>query len=159
MRCLAKALIAISKHMRTSQDVNVAVLISCANTVRKSIADVCKLQRENLRSLEWKLLDTGSAVTFDALTQKSFGRKYYDFVIHYVKQGAGQPPKLETQVLFLALSESVPDTGENIRRLLNDTFYSTMSIDFDLLMQSFTFVTDCAAVMPTVVGSSILTAR
>lgn len=76
-----------------------------------------------------------------------------------MKQTDGQPLKLETQVLFIAPFDSGPDTGENIRRIPKNTLYFTVSIDFEMVMQSFTVVFDFAAVMPTVVESSASTAR
>lgn len=80
------------------------------------------------------------------------------FRANYVKLTAEHPPNFETKVLFLAQSGSGLDTVENIIRLLKDTLYFTITIDFDLLMQNFTFVDDCAVEMPTVVESSISTA-
>lgn len=93
------------------------------------------------------------------LTQKISGRKYYDFVIHYVKETSGKPPSLRTKVLFPSPFGSGPNTGKNIRQLLKDTLYASMSINFDKFMEQFTFVTEFAAVIPIVVGSFASTTR
>lgn len=49
------------------------------------------------------------------------------------------------------------DTGNTKHRLLINTWYSTMCLDSDEMMQRFSFVMDCAAVMPTVVEASTST--
>lgn len=67
MQGSTKALLNISTHIKTLQDMDVADSLPCADTVRKSIVGVCELQRENLRPFVRKPLNTGGAVTSDRL--------------------------------------------------------------------------------------------
>lgn len=152
MQFLARALIDIGRQVKTAQEVDVADFLTCANSICTSKSEVYNQQCEKMKPLVQKLLDTGGAVTSDGLMQKISSRRDNEFVMHNIKETAGKPPSLKTQVFFLAPFDSGSDTGENNRRLLKDTLYATMPAGLNMFMERLTFVTDCAAVMSKVVG-------
>lgn len=56
---------------------------------------------------------------------------------------------LKPLVLFPA--SSCGDTGDIICQLLKDTLFSTMGLDYDVILEHFTLGTEYTAVMPIVV--------
>lgn len=90
---------------------DVADLLPCANTISKSIQQACEQESLKLKDTIESVMYIGGAATCDGLTKKKYsGKKYYDFVIYYIKKAWRQPPVLRSQVLFLTPFRG--DTGD-----------------------------------------------
>lgn len=120
--------------------------------MRNSIQAVCNHELIKLKNILHSNKDIGSVVSCDWLTQTISGRRFNEFAVLFIKEEWGQEPSLKSKVLFLAPSDG--NTSEAIRQLQKDTLYATMGLNLYLMMKRFTFLTDSAAVMQTVVGSS-----
>lgn len=121
MQFLAKSLIEIGRHMKNLQDVDLADLISCTNTVLESIGDMCKPQWEIFRPFDaetfrhWRRCDVWRA---DA---KNILAKVLRFRATLRQSDRWAATKMKTQVLFLALSGSGLDTEGNTICFLKDS--------------------------------------
>lgn len=86
MQRMAKSLIDIGRQLQSYQKVDVADLLLSANTVRKFIQTVCNKSSIQLKDILQSSMNIDGAVTCDGLTQSSSERKYYDFVVHFIKE-------------------------------------------------------------------------
>lgn len=86
MQCMAKALIDTGLHLRSNQQVNVAYLLPCENTVSKYIQNICEQESPKLREVFLVCMTVGGEVTCDGLTQNKSSKKYYDFFIHLINE-------------------------------------------------------------------------
>jgi len=109
---------------------------------------------------ESTLKSLGGAVTIDGLHLKLQGRHYYDLTIHHmnihkkavVTEGTEFTIKTTT-ILFLEGPEK--PTASNIIQLLDTNLQQQYKITYGDIAKDFTFVTDGAAVMANVGGSSV----
>jgi len=119
-------------------------------------------QMKNSFALKFEstLKSLGGAVTIDGLHLKLQGRHYYDLTIHHmnihkkavVTEGTEFTIKTTT-ILFLEGPEK--PTASNIIQLLDTNLQQQYKITYGDIAKDFTFVTDGAAVMANVGGSSV----
>lgn len=102
----------------------------------------------------------GGGVSFDGLKQKVNGTKYYDFFVHYfevqghVSNFLTVEAILRTRVLFLVACTG-PKSASSLRATLDQKFLSSVGLSLDSFLLHLTFVTDFAAAIPCIVGSSV----
>lgn len=132
----------------------------CTNTVWPKISAMASNCRNDLKTTEIpQAFMIGGGISSDGVKVEETGRKYYDFILHYIhidgRQGTSKTRtwKIIRRLLFIARS-----TGSESAHALRDLMDSQLK-QFDTsienLNKEFTFVTDCAATMPTVFGASV----
>lgn len=154
MKCFTQAIFDAGRCIPGDVDIDVEDLLPCATTVRSAIQESANDLRLKLRGVLPTAIRVGGAVSSDGLTNKISGKKYYDFVLHFVDPRNGKHNELTTIVLFLAPAHG-GERGADIRELLRRHLYQTTGYDFDSFVRNFSLVTDSAAVMPTIVGASV----
>ncbi len=60
-------------------------------------------------------------------------------------------------MIMLVEHKDESSSASVLRETLSERLLACFGLSFDRLLQSFTFVTDCAAVMPNIVGASVST--
>lgn len=134
-RRVKKTLIYRDRNFCINQNINVAALLPCATTLRKSIRKVCCQKPLNVKGILKSCIGTGGAVNCDGVAQTNYGEMYYDFVVPFIREQWRLPPTMKSLVLYLRQSDG--DTGEDIRLFLKKTLYNTMRLLFGLIMERY----------------------
>ena len=106
------------------------------------------------------VLSTGGAITTDGVKLKVQNKHYYDFTLHHFvikrPQTLTDSPTFTIKTTTIALTErpKIPNAA-NIRAALNEKLNENYGIEFSTMRKNFTFVTDGAAIMANVAGTSV----
>ena len=159
--------------MMPGQLVNVKDFMPSANTVKAKVLELEAEERKKDKDFRLKqAIEVGGAMSCDGLKQKHSGAKVYDLTLHFFQERRlnssegkhlllserQKKKELELVCRTLFVSPLPPSSGESamsIRALLSEMCMKYTSIPFSIFQQNFTFVTDCAATMPNIVGSSV----
>ena len=122
----------------------------------------CELRSKFKNVLEKKLIGLGGAVTVDGVSLKLQRRHYYDFTFHHIhvipsKTVIGNPEfEIKTTTALFLEGPEVPN-AQNISSMLENNLQKDYGVEFNSIGKNFTLVTDGAAVMARMAGSSIST--
>lgn len=157
---LARALIEIGQRHPVSASLDVKDALPCANTVRNTISSMASLLRHKIREeLMPLMIKAGGGISCDGVKVEETGKKYYDFVVHFIEIGRTDPATrkktwaIKKKVLFVARCNG-SETADALRNLIDESL-GQFSTSVDILKGSFTFVTDCAATMAAIFGASV----
>lgn len=161
MTKFAEALIELGQSFAPSVKLNVAKALPCGNTVRSGLIDLSNRMQLEFNTKLPSILEMGGGVTCDGVKLETNGKKYFDFVLNYLKffrrpiaQGGGIGWEMCTRLLFIT-----PHVGSETAELIRDNINCTLKDVTGLTLESFektcTFITDCASTMPKVFGSSV----
>lgn len=97
----------------------------------------------------------------DGVTLSNQGKHFYDLTLHFFEFSSGSLlesswPKMVCHNPLLAESGNC-QTAQEIKLLLPKHLTRKYSVDLDYFLNSFTLVTDWAAVMPNIAGASVST--
>lgn len=160
MTKFAKALISFGQKLHPNAIVNdrlVNQLLPAPQKVRESVSNKASVCRNKIKSNINILLERGGGITCDGLKQMVNGKKYYDLVIHFIDCTGDElkaHASVQSLLLFIFLHAG-PESADALRHAIDAKLQSLYSISFGELMKHFTFVTDSAANMPRIVGSSV----
>jgi len=142
-------------------DINPKSYLPSRGAVSDAITRLVANMRKNfIDVLKARIGGYGGAVTVDGVTLKIQGKHYYDFTVHYmaVRKAAGilATPTFGIETSTILFLEG-PEVGnaENIRSLLDVNLQKEYGLDFNTIQKSFSMVTDGAAVMAKMAGSSV----
>lgn len=165
MQAFASALVDAGKSVPFNVSIDIKDLLPCASSIREGVKRLARKEHDSFKHTELEnVLSLGGGVTCDGLKQKVNGEKYYDFTIHYFRLGKPdlltrvREAQLVTKLLFLKMHQGA-ETAAAIRNTLDVALMECCGIELDCFMDNFTFVTDCAATMPCVVGASASSRR
>lgn len=117
-------------------------------------------RRKFARMLQDSLNDFGGAVTIDGVNLKLQNRHFYDFTVHHIHICRGKTihaaPTFDMKTTTILFVEG-PRVGTaiNIRSLLGTKLLEQYNTSLEDMQKNFTVVTDGAAVMACVAGSSV----
>lgn len=86
MYCTAKSIFDNERQRSTAQEDDVADMLPCSDTVRKSVQQACVQERLKLKDVLNSCMNVGGVVTSDSLTPKTFGLKYRDVDFRFVPE-------------------------------------------------------------------------
>lgn len=157
---IAKALVELGQRHPTSTTVDVKDAFPSAQNMRDTIIKMATNVRNELKSGGIaKIAPVGGGITCDSVKIEERGRKYYEFILNFIevqKQRCVSKVKswrIVTRLLFIVRC----DGTEIAQALCEMTKKSLEQYDtkIDELSKNFTFVTDRAATIPAVFGSSV----
>jgi len=145
-----------------SDDVDIADFQPSAGAVRSAVTEIAKLMREEFKTsvLEGDALMAGGSMTSDGVTLQLKDKHFHDLTIIFFEfETSGKllnPVSVRMVYRTLTLVEPLNgETAANLRLLLSTNSQQRYETLFTEMAERFTFVTDCAAVMPNVVGASV----
>lgn len=159
--------------MMPGQTVNVKDFLPCSNTVRSKVLELEAEEREQDKNTRLKeAFEIGGAMSCDGLKQKHTGTKVFDLTLHFFyaasitisdasaslisERKRVTKLKLISRTLFVSpLPATSGESALSIRSLLNNMCLTYTGIPFAQFKDHFTLVSDCAATMPNIVGSSV----
>ena len=105
----AKALISFGQTLHPTAIVNDALvnnILPAPQTVRASITSRASYTRKKIKDSMETLMKRGGGITCDGLKQRVNGKKYYDFVLHFVEYtendiSCADNASVHTLVLFI----------------------------------------------------------
>jgi len=129
--------------------------------VKNALERLAVQKRKNFARIFLESLESlGGAVTIDGVNLKVQGRHYYDFTVHHIDvvrpKSVLDLPKFQLKTSTILFVEGPPvGTANNIRSHLDSNLKSQFGTSFDAIQKNYTVVTDGAAVMACVAGSSV----
>lgn len=118
------------------------------------------LKARFLKKLHVDLLKQGGAVSVDGVMLKLQGKHYYDFTIHHMEMKLSKNvvafPKFSIKTSTILFMEG-PSRSDalSIRNMIDENLTREYGIDLNAIQNSFTLVTDGAANMARMAGSSV----
>jgi len=112
------------------------------------------------KTLSDRLKRLGGAVSVDGVSLKIQNRHYYDFTMHHMDVTTPRAPHakpkfgIKTSTILFIEGPSIA-SADNIRDILDQNLRTEYGITFDTIQETFTLVTDGAAVMAKMAGSSV----
>lgn len=157
---LAKALVELGQRYPTSTQIDIRQALPSEKTVRDTITLMADNLRSDFKSEELpNVLRDGGGITSDGVKIEETGKKYYDFLLHYLSIGREDPIskkrpwKIVRRLLFIARCSGT-ESASCLREMM-DKQLCEYGCSIETFSHSFTFVTDCAATMPAVFGASV----
>lgn len=164
MAAFAAQLIKIGQNLPPSVNVDVLDLLPSSQAVSNGLHEKAAQTRAALAtSLIPKVMRLGGGVSCDGLKQPLTGKKFYDFVLHYVEVNrhmltGGLDVSLQSRVLLL-VEHNDSESAELIKKNLDRALTVRFGIGLSQFMEKFTLVTDWAATLPNIVGASASSSR
>jgi len=130
-----------------------AVTDAISRTAKQLRTQFAKQLHDNVKGL-------GGAVTVDGVTLKMQGRHYYDYTLHHIEikhmRGTHLKPTYGIKTNTILFVEGPGKANAvNIKEMLDKNLQRDYGINFDTMHKTFTLVTDGAAVMAKMAGSSV----
>lgn len=160
MKLFAQTLLDIGKTVPADKIIKADDVLPCAAAVRNSIQKkACELRTSFRENHLERVMELGGGATSDGLKEKMSGRKFYDMVLHYFDFGKPHPLtgevsiEMKSRVMFL-MEHTEAETAVALRASFDTWLQEHHGVTLDEILQSFTFVTDCASTMPCIAGAS-----
>lgn len=142
---------------------NVIVPVHSVVPSTSAVALELKWQLQDVKKKFVSILDDvvkfGGAMSCDGVTLNVQDKQFYDLTLHYFSFGpigVSWNQRVALRNLTVLLVE--PQDGKkasDLRKMLDEKLTKEYGISFSSLSNTFTFVTDSAAVMPNIVNSSV----
>lgn len=123
---LAGAIIEIGQRHPVSASLDVKDVLPYANTVRNTISAMASSFRQQIREeLIPKMIKVGGGISCDGFKVEEAGKKYYDFVVHFIELGRVDPATkrrtllIKKKVLFVARCNG-SETADALRNRIDD---------------------------------------
>jgi len=161
MACYAEAVFKAGQTVPHGVPINRASYLPSHIAVKNALSRLVSAQKTKFTKLFHETYNgLGGAITIDGVHLKVQGKHYYDFTVHHIDIVRANPfldkPEFNMKTTTVLFVEG-PTVGNavNIRGLLDTNLQREYGTSFDSIQKNFTIVTDGAAVMACVAGSSV----